>query len=99
MNNKFLNIVANFLKKRTFEFMGFVLIFLSILLSISFLTYSPSDPSFIYGENNVSVSNYFGIYGSMISDFFATKFWCDFFPIANNNIVLGHKTSLKKRIK
>ena len=50
MNNKFLNIVANFLKKRTFEFMGFVLIFLSILLSISFLTYSPSDPSFIYGE-------------------------------------------------
>ena len=96
MNNKFLNIVANFLKKRTFEFMGFVLIFLSILLSISFLTYSPSDPSFIYGENNVSVSNYFGIYGSMISDFLLQSFGVISFLLLITILSWGIRLVLKK---
>ncbi len=98
MNNKFLNIVANFLKKRTFEFMGFVLIFLSILLSISFLTYSPSDPSFIYGENNVSVSNYFGIYGSMISDFLLQSFGVISFLLLITILSWGIRLVLKKEL-
>ena len=52
MNTNFLNSLTNFLKKRTFEFIGLLLISLGIALSISFATYSPGDPSFVYGESN-----------------------------------------------
>ena len=78
--------------------MGFVLIFLSILLSISFLTYSPSDPSFIYGENNVSVSNYFGIYGSMISDFLLQSFGVISFLLLITILSWGIRLVLKKEL-
>ena len=45
MNTNFLNSVTNFLKKRTFEFIGLILISTSIGLAIAFTTYSPEDPS------------------------------------------------------
>ena len=47
MNTNFLNSVTNFLKKRTFEFIGLILISMSIGLAIAFTTYSPEDPSFV----------------------------------------------------
>ena len=62
MNTNFLNSVTNFIKKRTFELLGLVLISLSVALTISFVTYSPSDPSFVYGEENTIIKNFFGLY-------------------------------------
>ena len=58
MNTNFLNSLTNFLKKRTFEFAGLLLISSGIALTISFVTYSPTDPSFIYGENNTNIQNF-----------------------------------------
>ena len=58
MNTNFLNSLTNFLKKRTFEFIGLVLISLGIALTISFATYSPSDPSFVYGETGANINNF-----------------------------------------
>ena len=69
MNTNFLNSLTNFLKKRTFEFVGLLLISLGIALTISFATYSPADPSIIYGESTSNIKNFFGIYGSKTSDF------------------------------
>ena len=60
MNTNFLNSVTNFLKKRTFELVGLLLIFIGIALSVSFITYSPNDPSFVYGESNTNIKNFFG---------------------------------------
>ena len=57
MNKNFYSSVTNFLKKRTFELLGLTLILFSIALFVSFITYSPSDPSFIYGENDVTIKN------------------------------------------
>ena len=74
MNTNFLNSLTNFLKKRTFEFVGLLLISLSIGLIISFITYSPSDPSFVYGKENITIKNFFGIYGSNVSDFLLQSF-------------------------
>ena len=74
MNKNFYSSVTNFLKKRTFELLGLTLILFSISLFVSFITYSPSDPSFIYGENDVTIKNFFGIYGSLISDFLLQSF-------------------------
>ena len=50
MNTNIYNNVTNFIKKRTFEFIGLLLILSSLALTISFITYSPNDPSFVYGE-------------------------------------------------
>ena len=49
MNTNFLDSVTNFLKKRTFELLGLILILSSVALAIAFTTYSPEDPSLIYG--------------------------------------------------
>ena len=74
MNTNFLDSVTNFLKKRTFEFIGLILIFTSIGLTIAFSTYSPEDPSLVYGNRNFEIKNFFGIYGSSIADFLLQSF-------------------------
>ncbi len=74
MNTNFLNSLTNFLKKRTFEFIGLMLISSGILLLFSFATYSPDDPSVVYGNSTTSVKNLFGIYGSYVSDFLLQSF-------------------------
>ncbi len=99
MNTNFLNSVTNFLKKRTFEFVGLLLIFLGIALTISFATYSPSDPSLIYGESNTNIKNFFGIYGSKISDFLLQSFGLISFLILITLISWGFKLIFKKELK
>ena len=64
----FLEKTKVFLIKRVTEFFGLVIIFFSILVLISLITYSPNDPNFIINEKT-SVQNMLGIRGSMISDF------------------------------
>ena len=59
MNTNFLNSLTNFLKKRTFEFIGLILISTSICLAIAFTTYSPEDPSFVYGDREFEIKNFF----------------------------------------
>ena len=74
MNTNFLNTVTNFIKKRTFELLGLILILTGIALAITFVTYSPEDPSFIYGKTNIEIKNFFGIYGCSIADFLLQSF-------------------------
>ena len=99
MNTNFLNSLTNFLKKRTFEFVGLVLISLGIALTISFATYSPSDPSLIYGESNSNIKNFFGIYGSKVSDFLLQSFGLISFLILATLISWGFKLIIEKELK
>ena len=99
MNTNFLNSLTNFLKKRTFEFVGLLLISLGIALTISFATYSPSDPSLIYGESSSNINNFFGIYGSKISDFLLQSFGLISFLILITLISWGFRLIFKKELK
>ena len=99
MNTNFLNSVTNFLKKRTFEFLGLILIIASVVLAISFVTYSPEDPSFVYGDSNVEIKNFFGIYGSSIADFLLQSFGLASFLLLGNFIFWGLSLLIKKEIK
>ena len=99
MNTNYLNSLTNFLKKRTFEFVGLLLIFLSIGLIISFITYSPSDPSFVYGKENITIKNFFGIYGSNVSDFLLQSFGLVSFLLLATLFSWGIKLLIKKEIK
>ena len=99
MNTNFLNSLTNFLKKRTFEFVGLLLISLGIALTISFATYSPSDPSLIYGESTSNIKNFFGIYGSKVSDFLLQSFGFISFLILATLISWGLKLFIEKELK
>tara|TARA_B100001093_G_scaffold384106_1_gene369828 strand:+ start:8131 stop:10218 length:2088 start_codon:yes stop_codon:yes gene_type:complete len=99
MNTNYLNSLTNFLKKRTFEFVGLLLISLSIGLIISFITYSPSDPSFVYGKEDITIKNFFGIYGSNVSDFLLQSFGLVSFLLLATLFSWGIKLLIKKEIK
>ena len=99
MNTNFLNSVTNFLKKRTFEFLGLILILTGVGLAISFATYNPEDPSFIYGDSSIEIKNFFGIYGSSIADFLLQSFGLASFLLLANFLFWGISLLIKKEIK
>ena len=99
MNTNFLNSVTNFIIKRTFELLGLILIFTAVLLAISFVTYSPEDPSHIYGDSSIKVKNFFGVYGSTVADFFLQSFGLASFLLVVNLMLWGFIFLIKKEIK
>ena len=99
MNTNFLNSLTNFLKKRTIELLGLILVLTSIALAIAFATYSPEDPSLIYGDNNFDIQNFFGIYGSNIADFLLQSFGLASFLIMLNFLFWGLNLIIKKELK
>ena len=66
---KIFNKTLDFTFKRVIELFSILLILLSILLLLSFLTYSPDDPNFIFPKN-AEIKNLLGFTGSYISDLF-----------------------------
>ncbi len=99
MNTNFLNSLTNFIKKRTFELIGLLLILASVALAISFITYTPDDPSFIYGDTNIEIKNLLGIYGSSIADFMLQSFGLTSFLLLANLIFWGIILLKNKEIK
>ena len=99
MNTNFLNSVTNFLKKRTFELLGLILILTSVALAISFVTYAPEDPSLIYGDSTIEIKNLLGIYGSTIADFLLQSFGLASFLLLGNFLFWGLSLLIKKEIK
>jgi len=69
MNSQILIKTNNFIKNRLIELLGVLLVFVSIFLLASIVSYSPSDPNFIYTPGNTEIKNIGGFYGSVISDF------------------------------
>ncbi len=99
MNTNFLNSVTNFLKKRTFELLGLILVLSSVALAIAFTTYSPDDPSFVYGDRNFEIRNFLGIYGSSIADFLLQSFGLASFLLLLNFLFWGLDLILKKELR
>ncbi len=99
MNTNFLDSLTNFLKKRTFELLGLILILVSIALTVSFVTYTPDDPSFIYGDTNIEIKNFLGIYGSSVADFLLQSFGLASFLLLANFLFWGINLLINKEIK
>ena len=66
---KLANSILIFTIKRLIEIIGIFISCLGILLLISLISYSPSDPNFIFPENT-KIKNILGFQGSYISDLF-----------------------------
>ena len=66
---KIANSVLIFIINKLIEIIGIFVLILGILLFISLISYSPSDPNFIFPENT-EIKNILGYQGSYISDLF-----------------------------
>ncbi len=98
MNTNLYSNITLFLKKRAIELAGFLLILSSVLLLISFFSYSPNDPSLVYGVENLNTDNYLGIYGSLISDFLLQSFGLSSFLILITIFSWGVNLIINKKI-
>ena len=74
MNSRILTNINSFLRKRLIELLGVLLILFSLFLLATIVSYSPSDPNFIYTPENTEIKNIGGFYGSVLSDFLLQAF-------------------------
>ena len=66
---KLANSVIIFIVKRLIEISGILISIFGILLFISFISYSPDDPNFIFPKDT-EIKNFLGFQGSYTSDLF-----------------------------
>tara|TARA_B100001142_G_scaffold328819_1_gene390003 strand:- start:225 stop:2339 length:2115 start_codon:yes stop_codon:yes gene_type:complete len=66
---KITNSTITFIINRLIEIISIFLSLVGFFLLISFITYSPEDPNFIFPDNT-RIKNFFGFQGSFISDIF-----------------------------
>jgi len=67
------NSILIFTIKRLIEIFGFFVLCFGVLLFISLVSYSPTDPNFIFPEGK-EIKNVLGFHGSFISDLFFQSF-------------------------
>ena len=90
MNSQILTKINSIVRNRLIELLGASLILVSIFLLASIVSYSPSDPNFIYNPENTEIKNIGGFYGSVISDFLLqTLGLISFFVVFNFCIFRG----------
>jgi S-DNA-T family DNA segregation ATPase FtsK/SpoIIIE len=90
---------TNFLKNRTIELIGLSLVFAALLFAMSFFSYSPNDPTFLYGADIEDVNNLLGVYGGMVADFLLQSFGLTSFLILITIISWGVNLLFKKELK
>ena len=88
---------TNFLKDRTIELMGVALVFIALLLTVSFFSYSPSDPTLLYDANNIKIKNLLGIYGGAVADFLLQSLGLTSFLVLITVLSWGVNLIVKKK--
>ena len=67
------NNALNFGINKTIEIAGVAILVAGVFLIASLISFSPSDPNFIFPDNT-KIKNIFGFYGSFTSDIFFQSF-------------------------
>ncbi len=98
MNSQILVKINNFIKKRLIEFLGIFLLFISLFLFVSIISYSPSDPNFIYTPESGEIKNIAGFYGSVISDFLLQSIGLISIFLSINFFYWGIKLIIEKKL-
>jgi len=98
MSSQILIKINSIIKNRLIELLGISLILVSIFLLLSIVSYSPSDPNFIYTPENTEIKNIGGFYGSVISDFLLQSLGLISIFLAFNLFYWGLKLTTQKTI-
>ena len=99
MESQIIKKINSFIKKRTIELSGIILIILGLFILASILTYTPNDPNFIYSPENTEVKNIGGFYGSIISDFLLQSIGLISILLVINLFFWGLKIIFEKSLK
>ena len=94
---KLTNLVIIFTINRLIEIIGILVILIGILLLIALISYSPSDPNFIFPENT-QIENLLGFRGSYVSDLFFQSVGFIAYLIPLSYIFTGINIFRKKQI-
>ena len=98
MNSQILVKINSFIKYRLIELSGALLILSGIFFLASIVSYSPSDPNFIYTPENIEIKNFGGYYGSIIADFLLQSIGVISFFIVLNLFFWGFKLVTEKKV-
>ena len=94
---KLANSILIFTIKRLIEIIGIIIFSLGIMLLIALISYSPTDPNFIFPKNT-EIKNILGFQGSYISDLFFQSFGMIAYLIPITYICTGLNIFKKKEI-
>ena len=94
---KLVNSSLIFITNRLIEIIGIIISILGLLLMVALISYSPSDPNFIFSDNT-KVKNLLGFQGSYISDFFLQSLGLVSFLIPLTYLFSGIRIFKKKKI-
>ncbi|RZO48382.1 MAG: DNA translocase FtsK [Candidatus Pelagibacterales bacterium] len=98
MSSQILIKINSIIKNKLIELLGIFLLIVGIFLLLSILSYSPSDPNFIYTPENTEIKNIGGFYGSVISDFLLQSLGLVSILFIFNFFYWGIKLITQKRI-
>ena len=83
------NSVLIFTINRLIEIFGIVISVIGLILFIALISYSPSDPNFIF-PSDTKINNLLGFYGSYTSDLFFQSVGLISFMISISFIFIGN---------
>ena len=92
---KLANSITIFIVKRLIEIYGIFISILGVLLLLSFISYSPDDPNFIFPKDT-EIQNFLGFQGSYTSDLFFQSIGLIAFLITLTFLLSGINTFRKK---
>jgi len=94
---KLANNAISFSINRVIEIVGLAILITGILLFVSFITFSPDDPNFIFPDNT-EIKNILGFRGSFVADIFFQSFGMIALLIPITLMVSGTIIILSKKI-
>ena len=94
---KLANNAINFVVNRVIEIIGIGIVTSGLLLLISLISFSPSDPNFIFPHNTV-INNILGFRGSFTADIFFQSFGLISLIIPLSLIICGINIILYKKL-
>ena len=92
---KIANNSLQFIINRLIEIVGVTISLVGILLLVALISYSPSDPNFIFPENT-EIQNFLGFQGSYISDLFFQSIGIISYLISINFFINGINIFINK---
>ena len=98
LNSNIYNNIIDFLKKRSIEFLGLLLITIFVFFIVSLVNYAPDKATIIFKSDSFNNDNFISVYGNLIADFFLQSFGLISFFLAVSIFSWGINLIIKKKI-
>ena len=98
MNSNIYNNIVDFIKKRSIEFLGLLLVTIFVFFVFSLINYAPEKATIIFKPENFNNQNIIETYGNLVADFFLQSFGLISFLLAISIFSWGVNLIINKKI-